>query len=159
MIRMIQTGLIAILAATFLIPTTWAQTKPAAKQSAKPTAGKPVQDTEFGYPAAMGSMPCDSNVTVTISKDTKRSDGFIVALGKTNYPTTRVATDSGAIRLENKTSGIVWLQMANKSMLFNEKAGKRLANNCRNDAQVAAEQAMATSTVATALDAPPAKKP
>jgi hypothetical protein len=149
MIRMIQTGLIAILAATFLIPTTWAQTKPAAKQSAKPTAGKPVQDTEFGYPAA----------TVTISKDTKRSDGFIVALGKTNYPTTRVATDSGAIRLENKTSGIVWLQMANKSMLFNEKAGKRLANNCRNDAQVAAEQAMATSTVATALDAPPAKKP
>jgi hypothetical protein len=158
---MIQTGLVAILAVTFLTATAWAQTKPTAKQVTKPsaTASKPVVDTEFGYPAATGAMPCDSNVTVTVSKDAKRSDGFVVAMGKTSYPTTRVATDSGAIRLENKASGIVWLQMANKSMLFNEKAGKRLANNCRNDAQVAAEKSMTTSTASSAFDAPPPTKP
>jgi hypothetical protein len=147
--------------------TATAPAKPLAKSVVKPTtkatqasaSDKPVVNTVFAYPAALGAVACDDNVSVSINKDIKRSDGFDVQLGKAHYPTTRVATDSGAIRLENKESGIVWLQMSNKSMLFNEKAGKRLANNCRNDLQIAAEKEMAASTAPTILDAPATKTP
>ena len=151
--KLLPRGLIAMMATTFFLAS-WAQTKPAAK-----SASKPVVDTVFPYPAATGVMQCEGGLKVVIHKDVRRSDGFDVAVGRTHYATTRVATDSGAIRLENKATGIVWLQMSNKSMLFNEKAGKRLANNCRNEAQVAAEHAMTTSTAPTVLDTPAATKP
>jgi hypothetical protein len=162
--RMIQMGLAATVAFACLATTAWAQTGVDSKATAKKpvsksSASKPVVDTVFPYPAATGVMPCEDGVTVTIAKDSKRADGFDVMLGKTRYPTTRVATDSGAIRLENKGSGIVWLQMANKSMLFNEKAGKRLANNCHNAAQAAADKALSNSTVPNMLETPEAKKP
>jgi hypothetical protein len=75
-------------------------------------------------------------------------------MGKAHYKTKRIPTDSGAIRLEDKSHGIVWLQMANKSMLFNEKAGKRLANNCRNDVQKTAENALQIKPDTTVLGKP-----
>jgi hypothetical protein len=114
----------------------------------------------FKYPVYEGRMACDDKVFVVVIEDKKIPNNFDVLIGKAHYKTKHIPTDSGAIRLEAKAQSIVWLQMSNKSMLFNEKAGKRLANNCRNDAQVAAEHTMATSTVSSALDAPPpAKKP
>jgi hypothetical protein len=151
--RIRRNGCIAWILFVF-VTVSLAQTKSLTK-----TASQPVMQTEFAYAVALGAMACASDVTVTINRDTQRSDGFEILVGKTRHPTTRVATDSGAIRLENKTNGIVWLQMANKSMLFNEKAGKRLANDCRNEAQTAAENALATSTEPTILDAPVEKKP
>jgi hypothetical protein len=113
----------------------------------------------FKYAAYTGRMMCEGMVFVTIVEDKKHPNHFDVAIGKKHYKTVRVATDSGAIRLEDQAHGIVWLQMSNKSMLFNEKEGKRLANNCRNDAQTAAEKALATSTAPSVLDAPADKKP
>ena len=42
-----------------------------------------------------------------------------------------VVTSTGAIRLEDQhDGGAVWLQLANKSMLMDQKAGKRLADEC-----------------------------
>lgn len=171
---MIQIGF-ALVAAAMLVTSSMAQTKtdakPDAKTEVKPTAAKPavkpaakpapkpVVDTVFAYPAATGVMPCEDGVTVTIKKDAKRADGYDVMLGKVRYPTTRVNTESGAIRLENKASGIVWLQMSNKSMLLNEKASKRLANNCHSDAQTAVEKTLANTPTPNVLDTPASKKP
>ena len=106
----------------------------------------------FKHPAYLGRMACDERVVVTITEDKKQSHRYDITVGKAQYKTQRVATQSGAIRLEDKARGVVWLQMANKSMLFNEKAGKRLANNCRNEVQTAAEQVIAMSNAPTVLD-------
>ncbi len=96
----------------------------------------------FKYPVFEGRMNCDDKVFVAVIEDKKNRNNFDVFIGKAHYKTKRIPTDSGAIRLEDKSHGIVWLQMANKSMLFNEKAGKRLANNCRNETQQVAENAL-----------------
>ena len=54
----------------------------------------------------------------------------LVWKGKT-YPMDRVATSSGAVRLEDKKSGLVWIQIPAKSMLMDAKAGRQLANECQ----------------------------
>jgi hypothetical protein len=106
----------------------------------------------FQFAAYTGRMLCEDRVTVTISENTKQLHHYEIAIGKLKYKAVRVPTDSGAIRLENKSHHVVWLQMANKSMLLNEKAGKRLANNCRNDLQVASQRDLSQSTAPTVLD-------
>ncbi len=99
-------------------------------------------------------MACDDKVFVVVVEDRKIRNNFDVLIGKAHYKAKRVPTDSGAIRLEDKSHGIVWLQMANKSMLLNEKAGKRLATNCRNDLQNAAENALQMKPDSSVLGKP-----
>jgi hypothetical protein len=41
-----------------------------------------------------------------------------------------VPTNTGALRLEGKASGLVWLQLPTKSMLMNNKLGQRVADEC-----------------------------
>jgi len=48
-----------------------------------------------------------------------------------------VESRTGAIRLEDPRAGAMWLQLGNKSMLMNQKAGLRLADECQTEAQVA----------------------
>jgi hypothetical protein len=48
-----------------------------------------------------------------------------------------VSTSTGAIRLEDEKAGAVWLQLANKSMLMDQKNGRRLADECAHPDQVA----------------------
>jgi hypothetical protein len=113
----------------------------------------------FKYAAYTGRMPCDDKVFVTVLEDKKHPNHFHVQIGKAHYKTSRIATDSGAIRLEDKAHGIVWLQMSNKSMLFNEKEGKRLANNCRNDVQIAKEKELIATDAPNILDSLTRKDP
>jgi hypothetical protein len=108
----------------------------------------------FKYPVYEGRMACDDKVFVVVVEDLKIPNNFDVLVGKAHYKTKRIPTYSGAIRLEDKSHGIVWLQMANKSMLFNEKAGKRLATNCRNDIQQEAENALQIKPDTTVLGKP-----
>ena len=99
-------------------------------------------------------MACDDKVFVAVVEDRKIPNNFDILIGKAHYKAKRIPTDSGAIRLEDKPHGIVWLQMANKSMLLNEKAGKRLANNCRNDIQQVAEKNLLAKPDTTVLGKP-----
>ncbi len=48
-----------------------------------------------------------------------------------SYPMTTVSTTTGAVRLEDKASGLVWIQIPAKSMLLNSKQGLQLANECK----------------------------
>lgn len=102
-------------------------------------AAAPNPNAAFEYPTTTGEILCADGVKVGIYEDPNRFKGYNVQLGHLRYPVTRVPTESGAIRLENKASGIVWLQMSNKSMLFNEKLSRRLATDCRDSAQQLAE--------------------
>jgi len=58
-----------------------------------------------------------------------------------------VITVTGAIRLEDRQAGAVWLQLPNKSMLMNQKIGQRMADGCMSQSQLVVAQAM--------KDAPP----
>ncbi|RXZ33392.1 hypothetical protein D9O50_14635 [Oxalobacteraceae bacterium CAVE-383] len=48
-----------------------------------------------------------------------------------NYTMLPVATSTGALRFEDKGSGLVWIQIPAKSMLLNAKLGQQLANDCK----------------------------
>ena len=102
----------------------------------------------------VGKLPCELGASVTLTQDEK-SAGYFDMQGKNfKYRMVPVATTTGAIRLEDQKAGAVWLQLANKSMLMNQKQGIRLADECMSPAQVAVAETMKTNPPASVLDAP-----
>ena len=59
-----------------------------------------------------------------------------------HYRMSPVATSTGAVRLEDQKEGAVWIQIANKSMLMNQKLGQRLADECMSPQQVAVTESI-----------------
>ncbi|MFM2398451.1 MAG: hypothetical protein RL341_608 [Pseudomonadota bacterium] len=92
----------------------------AAAQSAVAWGSKPV----------IGSFKCDlgRSVMVAAKDDTNVNLNW---QGKT-YAMAKVPTSSGAMRFEDKASGLVWIQIPAKSMLMDSKAGRQLAQDCKN---------------------------
>jgi len=48
----------------------------------------------------------------------------------------RIDSHSGAMRLEDASARMVWIQLANKSMLLDQRQGRRLLDECQHDVQV-----------------------
>lgn len=85
----------------------------------------------------VGKMPCELGASVTLTADSK-NPGYFDMQGKNfSYRMFPVTTSTGAVRLEDQKAGAVWLQLANKSMLMNQKLGIRLADECMSPTQVA----------------------
>lgn len=102
----------------------------------------------------VGSLPCELGASVSLKPDGKAPGYFDVQGKNFKYRMFPVATTTGAIRLEDRNAGAVWLQLANKSMLMNQKQGVRLADECMSPAQVAMAETMKTNPPASVLDAP-----
>ena len=102
----------------------------------------------------VGSLPCELGTSVSLKPDSKAPGYFDVQGKNFRYRMFPVATTTGAIRLEDHKAGAVWLQLANKSMLMNQKQGVRLADECMSPAQVAIAESMKTNPPASVLDAP-----
>ena len=102
----------------------------------------------------VGSLPCELGASVSLNPDSKVPGYFDVQGKNFKYRMFPVATTTGAIRLEDRKAGAVWLQLANKSMLMNQKLGVRLADECMSPAQVAIAENMKTNPPASVLDAP-----
>ena len=47
------------------------------------------------------------------------------------YAMLPVTTSTGALRFEDSSSGMVWIQIPTKSMLLNSKLGQQVANECK----------------------------
>ena len=91
-----------------------------------------------------GLLPCEMGASVRVEADAARP-GFFNVQGKGfRYRMYPVQTSTGALRLEDKKAGAVWLQLANKSMLMDQKKGRRMADECAHPAQVAYVQATKT---------------
>lgn len=101
-----------------------------------------------------GKLPCELGAFVNLQADAKSPGYFDVQLGKQKFRMFPVETNTGAIRLEDRKSGVVWLQLGNKSMLMSQKLGKRLADVCMNPDQVLVAQHMISNPVPSLLDAP-----
>jgi len=105
----------------------------------------------------VGKLPCELGAFVTLTPDAKSPGYFNVQVKNFKFRMFPVETTTGAIRLEDKKAGAVWLQLANKSMLMNQKAGQRLADACMSPAQVAVAEALEKNPARSVLDAPEVK--
>ena len=84
-----------------------------------------------------GHLPCELGAAVRIEPDQIQPGYFNVQGKGFRYRMHPVATSTGAIRLEDKQAGAVWLQLANKSMLMDQKKGQRVADECAHPDQMA----------------------
>ncbi len=129
------------------------QPAPAAKTpAAKPSASKPPvspvaqaplgeQELDIAQRVHQGRLPCELGASVHIESDREQPGYFHVHGKGFRYRMHPVTTQTGAIRLEDRQAGAVWLQLANKSMLMDQRKGQRLADECAHPDQLAyAEQ-------------------
>lgn len=92
------------------------------------------EEMKFAQWVEQGTIACQSDA-VTVTADETAPGYFILShSGKHYYMSPRVSA-TGAIRLEDNLGSIVWLQLANKSMLYAPKLGRRLADNCMSEGQ------------------------
>ncbi|MCB1979969.1 MAG: hypothetical protein KDF25_11550 [Burkholderiaceae bacterium] len=102
----------------------------------------------------VGDIPCELGARVNVVADPK-APGYFELDGKGfRYRMAPVATTTGAIRLEDRDGGAVWLQIANKSMLMDQKRGQRLADDCQSPAQVIAAEGLKKAPARSLLDEP-----
>jgi hypothetical protein len=106
-------------------------------------AAKPVdpplaaQELSIAQRVHVGHLPCELGASIRMTADA-HTPGYFDLQGKGyKYRMRPVATSTGAIRLEDEKAGAVWLQLANKSMLMDQKNGRRLADECAHPDQVA----------------------
>lgn len=102
----------------------------------------------------VGEMPCELGTSVTVAADPKAPGHFEVTGKGFKYQMLPVATSTGAIRLEDRDGGAVWLQIGNKSMLMDQKRGQRMADECKNPAQFAVAEALLKAPARSLLDDP-----
>lgn len=82
-----------------------------------------------------GHSVCDDGKQITVATDPRLAGRFHLTLGKKRYHMHVEPTDTGVVKLSDSAEGVIWLQLGNKSMLMNERAGKRLADNCTSEPQ------------------------
>ena len=100
-----------------------------------------------------GNLPCELGASVVVEADPKAPGYFSVRGKGFAYRMHPVVTSTGAIRLEDHhDGGAVWLQLSNKSMLMDQKAGKRLADECVSPAQIAVAEALKKNPAPSLLD-------
>jgi len=78
-----------------------------------------------------GVFHCEMNRRVELRQVSEDRKSAILYWERRNYTMQVVATQTGALRLEDKTSGLTWITIPGKSMLLDTKQGKQLANECR----------------------------
>ena len=89
-----------------------------------------------------GDAACEFDQTVSVQPINGQPGHFRVTFKKVAYTVIPEETSSGAIRLEDKKAGIVWLQIPSKSMLMNAKVGQRMVDGCMHAEQRAAVAAV-----------------
>ena len=100
-----------------------------------------------------GTLPCELGASVTLREDPQAPGYFDLRGRNFKFRMLPVVSQTGAVRLEDREAGAVWLQLANKSMLMNQKAGRRMADDCMSPAQELQAQALKASPPPSFLDA------
>jgi serine protease inhibitor ecotin len=106
----------------------------------------------------VGEIQCELGAKVSI-RTMKREGFFFVSRGINKFVMHPVESRTGAIRLEDPVRGALWLQLANKSMLMNQKEGKRLADECQGPDQLKYAQEMKNRPPVNLLEPAPAAAP
>jgi hypothetical protein len=83
----------------------------------------------------LGQSRCEFDQSVNVAAVPGRKGWFNVEYKGKSYLMAPEHTTTGAVRLEDKRAGMMWLQIANKSMLMNSKIGQRMVDNCVHPSQ------------------------
>jgi hypothetical protein len=145
------------LLSAFNVTSTWAQTPQASKKAVRPAVvvhEEPVSEEvlSIAQRVHVGQMPCELGASVHLSADAAAPGYFQVSGKGFRYRMKTVATTTGAIRLEDSKAGAVWLQLANKSMLMDQKNGRRVADECAHPDQVAFAKEMVNNPPPALID-------
>lgn len=99
------------------------------------------QEQKFTQWVDEGTFACEEGGAVTVTAQTDRPGYFVLTNRGQHYRVSPRVSITGAVRLESNAGGIVWLQLANKSMLIAPKQSRRLADGCMSESQkvIAAE--------------------
>jgi hypothetical protein len=134
----------------------WAQSTGAARQVApvQATVDAPLSQAEMALVTSvlLGTKPCELGRSVRIEPDEQQPGYFRLTSGTHRYRLRPVETSTGAVRLEDKAQGAVWIQLPHKSMLMNQKLGQRLADECASPVQRAAAEAAKANPAPHLLD-------
>lgn len=132
-------------AATAAKPAATAAAKPAAKPKAAAPARVAAAGAAAGAVAVValsagqldaaqrvftGTASCEFGETISLTAQEGKPGYFTLKHKTASYTLVPEETTTGAVRLEDKRAGIVWLQIPSKSMLMNSKIGQRVADNC-----------------------------
>lgn len=88
-----------------------------------------------------GEAACEFDQRVSVQPVTGQPGHFKVQHKKAVYTMVPEDTSTGAVRLEDKKAGMVWLQIPSKSMLMNARVGQRVVDGCLHPEQRAAVSA------------------
>jgi len=118
-----------------------ATTKPAAKAPAKKAPAAPALPTASGEQLAaaaltfFGNYACELNQAIAVDIN-RQNDGYVdVRFGKQSWTMKPVLSSSGVVRLEDVKGRMLVLQVANKSMLMDVAAGRRVVDDCVHEKQ------------------------
>lgn len=123
-----------------------------AKPQALEGADQLSQELVIAQQIHQGLLPCEMGASVRVEADAAQPGYFHVQGKGFRYRMYPVRTSTGALRLEDKKAGAVWLQLANKSMLMDQKKGRRMADECAHPEQVAYGQTMKTNPPPSLFD-------
>jgi phage protein D len=112
-----------------------APAKPAAAKAAPAAASLSAGQISTAERVLTGKVQCEFDQAVDVAAVNGKAGHFNVGFKGKTYTMVPEATTTGAIRLEDKKNGMMWLQIANKSMLMNTKAGQRMVDNCQHPSQ------------------------
>jgi len=102
----------------------------------------------------LGRMVCELGNAVSVTPDASRPGTYWVQMRQHRFHMTPVATSTGAVRLEDKHAGAMWLQLPHKSMLMNSKIGQRMADECQSAHQFDEASRMKLGPPSALLDGP-----
>lgn len=106
----------------------------------------------------VGRIACELGAYVTVAADAVSPGHFNIEGKGFKYHMAPVVTSTGAVRLEDAKAGAVWLQIANKSMLMNQKLGQRLADECMSAEQTVVAEAIKRNPPPSVFEPLPAAK-
>ena len=121
----------------------------------------PLTESELAVAAQVhvGTLPCELGKVVRMELDATTPGFFRLHIDQQRYRLRPVESRTGAVRLEDPQQGVVWIQLANKSMLMSQKLGRRLADECAGESQQQVAAALKLNPAPSLLDPLPAAAP
>ena len=138
--------------------------KPAAKPAPAPTSaavnaaparkpeGLSANQRDLAKQFYSGFLSCELGKFVILTPD-ERTPGFFVLSHKgQQYRVSPVESRTGTLRMEDNRGHAVWIQLPHKSMLMDQKAGVRLADECKSPEQEVVAKSYKTNPPQELLD-------
>ena len=112
-------------------------TKTEAKAAAAAATAEQVSPNQLEIASRVltGEAKCEFDQKVSVHPVDGKPGHFKVGFKNATYTMVPQETTTGAVRLEDKHNGIVWIQIPSKSMLLNGKIGQHMVDGCTQTQQ------------------------